>query len=242
VTLLELVKHLRTSVLDDTGGTGVLWDELTEDDDESAQLRWSNEELTSFISEAEKLACRASFLIKKSEVAFNINVVAGTSEYSLNSKIIRIKDATLASTGKSLSPIEYEDLANVISWRTREGTPFNYVIDESDKTVRLYPVPVIDDTISLIYYRLPLVTYSWEDVSADIEIPEEYQIEMLDYAAHLAYLKDEANTFDPTRAEYYRQRFATNFSNTSVYGELRRKRSRGRAVGYGGIPQARRYR
>ena len=55
---------------------------------------------------------------------------------------------------------------------------------------------------------------------------------MLDYAVHMAYLKDEANTFDPNRAEYYRQKFATNFTDTSVYGELRRKRSKGRTVRY----------
>lgn len=238
MTLVELMGHLRESLLDDTGGTGVAWEDLTNEDVESEQLRWSNEELTRFIDEAQNRAARSSFLIKKSETAFDISVIAGTAEYSLDSRIIRLKDASLSSTGRSLDPVEYEDMIGSPFWRTETGTPVQYIIDESDKVIRLYPIPVANDTISFIYYRLPLSPLDWNDSTTDIEIPSEYQIEMLDYAAHLAYQKDEANTFDPQRSEYFRQKFASNFSTTSVYGELRRKRSRGRTVGYGGIPQS----
>lgn len=232
MTLLELVKHLRISILDDVGGTNVVWEDLAEDDVEAAQLRWSNEELTAYINEAQNRACRASYLIKKAESDFDIAVTAGTAIYQLDTRIIRLKNVEIASVGKSLIPVEYEDLMNIRNWRIKQGTPDSYVIDESDKQITLYPIPLVDDTLSLIYYRLPLLTLDWGSSSNDLEIPSEYQLEMLDYAAHMAYLKDEANTFDPQRAEYYRKKFITNFTDTSVYGELRRKRSKGRTVRY----------
>ena len=233
MTLVELVKYLRQSILDDTGGTGVVWEDLAEDDVESAQLRWSNEELTSFINSAQERAVRAAFLIKKAESDFDIAVTAGTSEYSLNPLVIRLRDVRLNSTGRSIDPLEFEDLLEIPNWRTKTGTPLGYVLDESDRTIRLYPVPLINDTIELIYYRLPLESFDWiRDPYATSEIPEEFQIDMLDYAAALAYTKDEANTFDPTRSEYFRQRFQTNFTSTNAYAETRRRRSRGRTVKY----------
>ena len=52
MTLLELVKHLRTNILYDTGGTGVDWSGYVEDDYSSIQLRWTNEELTANINDS----------------------------------------------------------------------------------------------------------------------------------------------------------------------------------------------
>lgn len=236
MTLLGLVTHLRKSMLDDTGGVGVAWETLSEGDIDSAQLRWSNEELTRFINEAVKRAIRSSLLIVKSESAFDLTIVAGTADYAIDPRIIRLKFAESAATGRRLIPGEIEDFISIQSWRTRTGTPTHYIVDESDNTIKLYPVPIDGDTINLTYNRLPLAELSWTTNTVTPEIATEYQIEMLDYAAYLAYMKDEANTFDPTRAATYLQLFNSNFTVTSAYEERRRKRSRGRTVRYGGLP------
>ena len=236
MNLLDLVTHMRKSMLDDTGGVGVEWQDLTEDDTDSAQLRWSNEELTRFIDQAVKRAVRAALLIKKSESAFDLTIVSGTSEYTLDSRIINLKYAELSSTGRQLLPIEIEDLIGVQGWRDRTGTPTSYIVDESDNNIRLYPIPTANDTLFLTYYRLPLLDLTWDDNTATPELATEYQIEMLDYAGYLAYMKDEANTFDPSRAANYLSLFERNFGNISAYSEQRRKRSTGRGVRYGGIP------
>lgn len=236
MNLLDLVTHMRKSMLDDTGGVGVEWADLTEEDTDSAQLRWSNEELTRFIDQAVKRAVRAALLIKKSEAAFDLTITAGVADYALDERIIRLKYVESVADGRQLEQGEIEDFIGIQSWRTRTGTPISYIADESDNTIKLYPIPVIDDTLNLTYHRLPLVDLSWTDNTVTPEIPSEYQIEMLDYAAYLAYMKDEANTFDPARATTYLALFSSNFTTTSAYSELRRKRSRGRGVAYGGIP------
>ena len=78
-----------------------------------------------------------------------------------------------------------------------------------------------------------MVPMSWDLAEIDTpDIKEEHQLAMLNYAAFLAYNKDEANTFDPQRAEYYRQLFVQEFSNTSAYSEIRQTRTRNRTVRY----------
>lgn len=235
MTLLDLVKYMRESILDDTGGVGVDWQALYEDDVASYQLRWTNEELTFFLNAAYDKAVRSSFLIKKSEPDLFIPVIAATAEYQLDPLIIRLKQLTLDSTGRELMPVEYEELSCIRNWRDKKGTPTSYVIDEVDNTIRLYPEPLVDDTVSIIYYRLPLLKLSWDDNLQPLEIKPEHQVDMVDYAVYMAYNKDDANTLDPTRALTYLNKFERNFGHSSVYGEIRRKRSRNRGVSYGGL-------
>ena len=236
MTLLELVTHLRQSILDDVGGTGVAWADITEDQTDVTQLRWSNEELTRFINEAQKQACRSAFLIKTGSPTFAISVTAGTSEYTLDPRVINIKGAYLASTGRELTEAEYEDVMGIPNWRTNASTPVYYITDMETGTITLYPTPIIDDTVNLLVYRLPLADMDWEKAETDTaEIRADHQIDMLFYAAFLAYNKDEANTFDPQRAEYYRQLFEKVFTSTSAYADTRRSRTRNKSIRYQGL-------
>lgn len=234
--LSSLIKHLRVSILDDTGGTGVLWEDLDEDDDASAQLRWSNEELTTFINEAFKQAHRRSLLIKSIEPTFNITVSTGTSTYAIDSRIIRIKGTKLASTGKKLDELEYEDVMDITDWDSKTGTPTHYLIDYGTNQITLYPQPVADDTITLLAYREEMAPLSWAAPTGEPDIDERYQLSALHYAAYMAYNKDEANTFDPTRANYHYALFEQAFGGAiTAYAEKRRRRSRRRGIQYGGL-------
>lgn len=233
MTLLELVTHLRESILDDTGGSGVVWADITQDTEDVYQLRWSNEELTRLINQAEKDACRAADLIKSTlDPTFDITVVTGTPVYSIDTRIYKVKQAYLASTEKFLYEADLEDL---VIWGniTKAQTPDYFIHDGDVHSLRLYPVPIIDDTVSLIGYRYPLVDYDWEQAETQTsELRDEHQIPMLWQAAYYAYQKDEANTFDPNRAEYFRNKFNQQFTPESGYVETRRSRSRGRTIRY----------
>lgn len=233
MNLLELITHLRTSILDDIGGTGVDWTSIGESDDEAAQLRWSNEELTRFINEAQRQACRSSLLLKK---PFSVSVISGTSEYTLDPEIINISRAYLASTGKPLTEAEYEEVMGIPFWYNETGTPEYYIVDIESSKITLYKKPDANDTLSLLAYHLPITDMSWD--LAEIASPEirvEYHLPMLAYAAYLAFSKDEANAFDPQRADYYRQVFEREFNVTSAYSETRKRRTKNRPIRYGGL-------
>lgn len=233
MTLLELVTHLRVSILDDTGGSGVSWADITEDGDDVYQLRWSNEELTRLINQAEKDACRAADLIKTYLNYGPVTIVAGTPSYTLDEKIYKVKAAKLASTGKFLTEVEIEDLTEVADYGSKQDTPTHYATDQEADTILLYPEPIVNDTVTLITYRYPASDYLWDTAETQSsELRPEHQIPMLWQAAYYAYQKDEANTFDPARGEYFRNKFNQQFTPESAYSETRRRRSRGRTTKY----------
>jgi len=236
MNLTALIKHLRLSILDDTGGTGVVWEDIDEDSIENAQLRWSNEELTNFINEAFKQAHRRALLIKSVEPTFNLAIVNGTSTYTLDSRIIRVKGTKLASTGKKLDELEYEDIMDITDWDTKTGTPTHYIIDYGTSRITLYPAPISNDTVSLLTYREEMAPLRWTAPTGEPDIDERFQLQALYYAASMAYNKDEANTFDPQRSQYYDALFTSEFGDrTTAYAEKRRRRTRQRGISYGGL-------
>ena len=201
MTLLEIVKYLRTSILDDRGGTGVVWEDLSEDDDASSQLRWSNEELTSFINEAFRKTHRSAYLLKEyGNSDFDITVAASTATYNVDRRIIKILGVRSDNDDIALTRYEIEDLFDTPDWTTKAGTPTHYIIDYNTKKITLYPEPEVVDTLHLLYYREELKQLDWTKSSASPEIDDRYIISALNYAAHLAYLKDEANALDPTKS------------------------------------------
>ena len=236
MTLLELIKHLRVSILDDTGGTGIDWTAIDEDDSEAISLRWSNEELTTFINEAINKVALGTGVLKDIQAGFQIDVVDGTAIYSLDPRIIRVKHNKLESTGKPLEIQEMEDVQDVADWIDLEGTPTAMIIDYGMSQLVLHRTPVINDTLNLWCIRYPMVACDWASPSLDnSELPPRWQIPMLYYAAHLAYSKDESNALDPQMADKMLGRFVNEFDFNSAYSEVRRQRSRGRTVRYGGL-------
>lgn len=232
MNLENLIKHLRESILDDTGGTGVVWQDIDEDSDASDQLRWSNEELTRAINEAFLQAHRRSLLIKESSPTFDITVTTGNPTYALDPRIIRIKGAKLVSTGNQLTKAEVEEVWDQKDWDTQENTPTHYIVDYNSSSFTLYPIPIVDDTVKLLYYRSELTPLSWSNPTGTPEIPERYQIPALHYAAFMCFNKDEANTLDPRKAQYHLALFQAEFSETSAYIEKRRERTSYRTIQY----------
>lgn len=238
MTLRELVKYLRFSILDDTGGSGIDVDtalDIAEDDAEAELLRWSNEELTDFINEAVRQVYRRILPVQRYEPAFNIPVVAGTAEYVIDQRILRIISARLVTANKQLFPCDTQDLWHDSTFETKAGTPETFLPDYNTGSIRLYPIPDVADTLQLFVNRLPLNTLSWSQNTQSPELREEFQIPMLWYAAFLAFNKDDANTLDPESANKNIALFNSEFPATSAYSDTRKRRTTHRPVSYGGV-------
>ena len=236
MNLLALVKYLRTSILDDTGGTGVDWTCIQDTDDDVVMLRWSNEELTSFINEALRQVYRRILPVKDSKT-FDITVVAGTSEYSLDSRIIQLIRSKLTSNGQNLSMLDIEDIWDLPNWEDQTGTPFCVIPNYDSGNITLYPEPVINDTLKVLVYRFPLAELEWLSNTVSADLRTEFLIPMLNYAAFLAYGKDEENTEDSQQAGKYLGLFNQEFPQTSAYSDNRKRKTTNRAIAYGGLPQ-----
>jgi hypothetical protein len=234
MTLLELVKHLRTSILDDLGGYEVQWENLEEDQAGSLQFRWTNEELTSFLNEAQRQACRRILPLKEE---FTINIESPYPNYVLlDPRILRVETVELSSTGKQLDPTDRDDLRAIENWRAKEGSVYNYCTNYIDGRMYFYRKPIADDSVIVYASVLPSTDLLWTDYDESPEIRPEHHLGLTYYAAYLAYLKDEANAKDPNNAAIWLQKFDEEFPNiTSAYAETRRRMKNGRGVRYGGL-------
>ena len=239
MTLEEMVKYLRVSILDDTGGTGVVWEDITDDQDEVELLRWSNEELTSFINEALRKVCRSSLLLKDRQSDFEITLVDGQSEYQLDPRIIRLREVRDSDKGCRLLEISHEEVWNDSSSTEKTGRPSAYFTDEITGNLSIYPIPTTDSglyNLKLLAYREEMIPLSWEDdVDAIPEVNPRFHLPLLNYAAYLCYLKDEANSLDAGRAQQFLSLFVSDFDDNSIHSEIRKIRSRRGTTRYGGI-------
>lgn len=234
MTVLELVEFLRKSILDDIGGSNVAWKTLTENDPASTQLRWSNEELVSFLTQAEReIARRTQTLIDNTGV-YDINTVVDTPDYVLGPKVLRI--AEIEYDGRQLEKLQHKDLRRIYSRKTHTGYPRNYAVDVGNRKITLYPTPDDIYSIQLVVCRLPLSDFLWSTADVTVpEIPEVFHFGLLNYAAYLAYMKDEATALDPGRAAMFKALFDQDFIPTVIGQEEKKMRNRGITMEYGGL-------
>lgn len=231
MTLLELVTYLRNNILDDTGGQGVDWTSYSDSTFDSIQLRWKNEELVANINEAITQVYRRTNPIKD---IISLSITALTYTYTLPSYIQSIEHVK-RSTGEQLRVRELDELWHLQDLYTRQGIPIYYIPDITQDKIQLYPTPLVDDTLSMVVYRYPKLKLDWSTNDLSPELKEEYQIPMLYYAASLCYLKDEANTLDPQRANTFQGMFDREFPFTSVYSSISKRRKSNRTMRYGGL-------
>lgn len=235
MTLLELITDLRVRLLDDTGGTGIDW----QDDANARLLRWSNTELTALINEAMSETTRR---LKSITDVMTITVQAGTDTYNIDPIIYKIRRAKLALVSPTIKELSWKDLdATKPDWEDDTNTPEYFLLDWRKGKIRLYPTPIVPDTLSLNVYRYPVSDMELDNWDSDEpELEEEYQRNALYWAAKLAYEKDEPNVLDPNRSKDLASIYVGHFGMPeSAYAIERKKRAK-RQISYGGIPQSRR--
>lgn len=237
MTLEGAVSYLREYILMDFPDLVIDWRTISAGDSEAQQLLWTNEELTKYINEAQKEACRASYILTD---IIDIPLVASTAEYALDPTLIKIRTVLLEEANREIYPIEIEDLILTgTNWLTEEGSVYGYVEDYKTGIFRPYRIPEEADTVKILAYVLPQKTLVWAtDQGESLEIPDKYQVPMLYWAAYLAYNKQDSDILDENKAIKFRSLFQQEFESTSAYSEKRKERTRRRQGRYGGIPLA----
>lgn len=189
------------------------------DTDEQAYL-WSQSELCNYANSArDRLFLIVRKLIIDSTTAndsattplplCSISLVAGTATYALSKKILAITRLKLASQTYPLPPSTVEELdGGYGDWQAlADGDPRTYCIDMASDSITFVPPPLANDTAALTVYRMPLVKLALTAMSADLGFREEYHEDLIPWMLHLAYRKQDAETYNPGLAEEYRQTF-----------------------------------
>lgn len=228
----ELVQQLRESVLDDT----------------VEPYLWSTPELLRSLNYAERQACRRAQLIIDSVTAndygtaatagtlgqkplCSLSIVADQATYNLSPKVLQIKRCQLGTMAYPLrGPVEYPELDDTMSgWFGTNGTigtagsggyPYAFANQPND-TITFVLAPSVADTARLVVSRLPLISFT---LQTQPEIPEMYHEGLLDWAAHLAYMKPDSDTLNLELAAFYEAKFTRQFGPLpDAYSEKMRK-------------------
>jgi hypothetical protein len=87
------------------------------------------------------------------------------------------------------------------------GTP-TYFLNEPGNTITFVLAPAYIDTASLVVSRIPLTPFT---LRTSPEIDEKYHEGLMDWAAHLAFMKPDAETINLNLAKVYEDRFNRQF-------------------------------
>lgn len=174
---------------------------------------WRNDELLRFLNEALEEACLRSRIIVDSDTSAicDISVVDDTHTYALDSRIHKIERAKLALRNTPLrekSSVWLDE--NILDWEIRDGSVEYYLVDENMSAIRLVGIPDESDTLNLRVWRGPLVQTLFDTAP---EIKEVHQRHLLHWVCHMAYLKEDTNTFNQKKSDYHAGMFASFFGD-----------------------------
>lgn len=215
----ELVANLRNDILDDV----------------KLPYLWSDPELLRYLNYAEVQACRRSDLIVDAVTANDsgtaatastagqrplctVTLTAGQAVYNLSPKVLKVKRCQIYGMEYPLQgPLTYYELdERSVGWIGTSGTvgtaasggfPSSF-LNEPGNTITFVLAPSATGTAILTVSRLPLLSFT---LQTSPEIPEVYHVGLMDWAAHLAYSKNDAETYNPVRAKDYEDKFTRQF-------------------------------
>lgn len=202
--------------------------------DAVAPYLWSDADVYTYIDDAQKMFCRLTDGISDATTAevVEIPVAADATWLDSHPSILKIRAATRDSDGAPLEVVNFEDLASRgIRLDGRKGPVRTLITGMQENKLRLASVASVVDTIRLLVFRLPLIDVT--DGEGPFEVAPEHHIHLLYWVKRCALLKQDAETFDKSKAEDFEVMFRAYCAQAKA--EQQRKRHKVRTVAYGGI-------
>lgn len=211
--------------------------------DTARPFLWSDDEVWRYANDAYRMFVRltggvADFLSD----ACAIEVVSGEAIVDQHPSILRIMEAQLRSNKNAVEIINSSDVGKMRS--TDYGQVKQLILDDKSGPVRymvhgmqrgkarLVQVPEVNDFIDMHIYRLPLEMITGDDQELT-DVDEDHHSHLLDWMKHLAYKKQDAETFNPQASAQGKADFEAYCS--FVKAEMQRYNHKTRVVSYGGL-------
>jgi hypothetical protein len=215
LALLSLVESVRYRLNDFGGDRGApsagyyaRWQE-----DDSTCL-WKNAEIVAYLKRALRdVSDRAPWEDESATVDFagsiHRPIVGGSAaEIEIGASIMAVESVRLASSGLSLTKTESARLTaeKGEGWAAETGTPTHYY-EPRNGALRLYPIPVLADSLLLRVRRRALDEFEWADVATEsapsfsfYDVPDDLEEALVAAVCRQAYLKRDADTYNPNLA------------------------------------------
>jgi hypothetical protein len=218
-----------------------------ETDDTSEPYLWSDDEFFIYLNDAQDMHTRVTGGISdRTSALTKLTYKSGDQFLTYDDRILRIKgawDETNRRIGiKNLDNLESLSLEDDYGTnRTDLGLDdsvtgdLKYIVtDVEDNKIQIYPLADHTGWVRLFVFRRPLETVT-ED-SETLEIPSQYHLNLLNWVKYKAFMKQDVETFEGSRAVEFRQAFSDGL--TEAKRDRAARQDRKRTVAYGGIPMS----
>jgi hypothetical protein len=188
-----------------------------ETDDIAEPYLWSDAEFYIYLNEAQEIFVRETGgLSDRRSALTKISYKIGDQYKKYDSRIIRINGAQDAAN-KFIGIRNYDNMSGVISDDygkhvleviddTKTG-PIKYLItDVQAKEIQLYPIPDADGSLKMFIQRLPMTEI--KDETGVLEIADQNHLSLLSWVKYRAFMKQDVETFEGTKAADFRSMFA----------------------------------
>lgn len=205
---------------------------------------WSDETLLRYIKHGERQFARKTLCIRDSTTAqvTQVKLRTGVKTYPLHPAVISVLSASydtdsfdLARSGhgilNQLQPPEFLTFDPSTAYTVPPGRPSAYYTDETlvyatgqRVTLSVYPVPGADQNDKYLYLRtlrVPLTVYDMDHLDDESEIPEDYELDPLSWAAYLAEKNHDADAGSNMKAQAHKDAF--DAAVTNAVRETKRK-------------------
>lgn len=209
MTLNQLLIELRRNILRDTS------DAVSADE---SDLLWTDQTLATYINEAYFRFCHLTEYLQDAsspDVCY-LTLVEGQREYALHPATIRILSA---EHGNKVLPVTNTDLlhgnqADIAGYQSsvRPDRPgiISLIPDYQLGMVVAVGSPTVDEVatpVRLRVSRYPLEKLSLDDADAEPEIPERFQLDMIEWAAFRALRNHDVDAENMAKASAHSTRF-----------------------------------
>lgn len=181
-------------------------------DDAVADYLWSDADIIRYLNGAVREACERALLIEdRTSAASLITTAIGTADYALHPSVIQIK--RVAFRGRPLVETSVEQMdAECCNWESQSGEPRRYIAN--DLAILLTPKPDTAEAVALTVYRRPLAAFNIDPtVSGALspEFNEIYHERLTNWMYRCAYLKQDAETLNKSKAAEFDALFTAAF-------------------------------
>lgn len=223
--------------------SGSLYESFREDVvDTALPYLWTDPEVFGYMDAAYRQFVRLTVGISDfTSDATKVDIVAGEATSPMHPSILRVMNAyksdgfeVLVANMTDASFMQSNDY-NIVRQLLMDSSPgpVRYMVVGAEKyKVKWVQVPEVSDTVSMHVYRLPLVHVVDENHPLD-EVAEDHHLYLLDWMRHLAYKKQDAETFDRAKSEDHEDAFRKYCEQCRK--EWERYKHKTRIVAYGGI-------
>lgn len=191
---------------------------------------WSDLEVFGYMNDAYRMFVRLTGGIADStSAAAQVPVVAGDVAGAMDPSVMEVLSAYRMSDGQ---PVRVHNGPEFPRPSTRVGPVSGMVIGEQDDLARWTSIPAADDTVQMTVYRMP-AGFITDHEQPFTGVKEDHHLHLLPWMRHLAYLKQDAETFNRSKSDENGAIFRgyCDFVKT----EIERRKHKIRVVAYGGL-------